>query len=320
MANGCLKRLLSDNSTTWPINLKENRTLTLHRRKIGLKSYSEYSTALNQWREQFHRYKTLKATSKILKAADYGKVKLLNHMNAEYYGEIFLGSPPQRFLVVIDTGSSDLWVPSKQCSFFNLACWIHNKYDHTKSSTYHDVGKEMRISYVTGSMVGRIGEEEVRIGGMLLKNQTFAEAIEEPGMTFVFSEFDGVMGLGFSELAEYGSPVHYNMYHQKLISDFVFSIYLNRDEKDSFGGEILFGGTDETKYNKTTLRYVNLTETTFWQFKLDGMKVGDLKIDLDDVLAIADTGASLIIGETEVINKFYTTIGASVDGADAYVS
>lgn len=50
------------------------------------------------------------------------------------------------------------------------------------------------------------------------------------------------------------------------------------------------------------------------------MKVGDLKIDLDDVLAIADTGASLIIGETEVINKFYTTIGASVDGADAYVS
>lgn len=64
--------------------------LTLHRRKIGLKSYSEYSTALNQWREQFHRYKTLKATSKILKAADYGKVKLLNHMNVSWWSRFRL--------------------------------------------------------------------------------------------------------------------------------------------------------------------------------------------------------------------------------------
>uniref|UniRef100_A0A224XSE1 Putative aspartyl protease n=1 Tax=Panstrongylus lignarius TaxID=156445 RepID=A0A224XSE1_9HEMI len=293
--------------------------LTLHRRNRGLRSQSEFSKALNQWRQQLRKFKTLKVNSKLLKAKDYGKVKLFNNMNIEYYGEIFLGNPPQKFLVVIDTGSADLWIPSKHCSFFNLACWIHNKYDHYRSSTYHDTGKVVRISYVTGSMVGKKGQDELRIGGMIVKNQSFAEATDEPGMTFVFSEFDGVMGLGFPDLAEFGLPVHVNMYQQQLLSEFIFSVYLNREENDSFGGEILFGGTDETKYNKSTLRYVDLTEKTYWQFQLDGLKVGDEQIDLDNTQAIADTGASLIIGEAEIVNKLYHIIGADVQGEEAYI-
>ncbi|KAG6327815.1 hypothetical protein ID866_11274, partial [Astraeus odoratus] len=166
-------------------------------------------------------------------------VPLMNFMNTQYYTEISLGTPPQTFKVILDTGASNLWVPSTRCT--SIACFLHKKYDSKASSTYMANGSEFAIQYDSGPMEGFVSQDILSIGDLTIVHQDFAEATREPGLAFAFGRFDGILGLAYDTISvNHIVPPFYNMINQGLIDEPVFSFRIGPSEDDA--GEAIFGG------------------------------------------------------------------------------
>ncbi|KAL9452128.1 hypothetical protein AB3S75_008010 [Citrus x aurantiifolia] len=239
-------------------------------------------------------------------------VALKNYMDAQYYGEIGIGTPPQKFTVIFDTGSSNLWVPSTKC-YFSVACYFHSKYKSSQSSTYKKNGESASIQYGTGAIAGFFSYDSVKVGDLVVKDQEFIEATREPGVTFMVAKFDGILGLGFQEISVGNAvPVWYNMVKQGLIQDPVFSFWLNRNQQEDEGGEIVFGGVDPSHY-KGKHTYVPVTQKGYWQFNMGDVLIGGKPTGYcaGGCSAIADSGTSLLAGPTTVITMINHAIGAS---------
>lgn len=238
-------------------------------------------------------------------------VPLSNYMDAQYYGQINIGTPAQAFAVLFDTGSSNLWVPSSSCSA--IACLFHNKYDSSKSSTYKKNGKAWNITYGSGSASGILSRDTVEVGSLAAVGTTFGEATDLPGITFLLSKFDGILGMGFKSLAVDGvTPVFDQLVALGLV-DPIFSFYLNRDPSATAGGELVLGGTDPNHYTGD-ITYAPLTKETYWEFKqdallVDGKPLGSLCKGGCQV--IADTGTSLIALPTAEAQQLNERLGAT---------
>ncbi|XP_010432806.1 PREDICTED: aspartic proteinase A3 isoform X2 [Camelina sativa] len=246
-----------------------------------------------------------------LNDANADMVPLKNYLDAQYYGDITIGTPPQKFTVIFDTGSSNLWIPSTKC-YLSVACYFHSKYKASQSSTYRKNGKPASIRYGTGAIAGYFSYDDVKVGDLVVKEQEFIEATSEPGITFLLAKFDGILGLGFKEIAVGNStPVWYNMVEKGLVKEPIFSFWLNRNPKDPEGGEIVFGGLDP-KHFKGEHTYVPVTHKGYWQFDMGDLQIAGKPTGYcaKGCSAIADSGTSLLTGPSTVITMINHAIGA----------
>lgn len=60
------------------------------------------------------------------------RIPLENFDQMQFFGAVSVGSPPQPFQVIFDTGSSDVWLPSASCA----VCAGARRYEAAASASY----------------------------------------------------------------------------------------------------------------------------------------------------------------------------------------
>uniref|UniRef100_A0A8C9FSH7 Peptidase A1 domain-containing protein n=1 Tax=Pavo cristatus TaxID=9049 RepID=A0A8C9FSH7_PAVCR len=214
-----------------------------------------------------------------------------------YVGTISIGTPPQQFSVIFDTGSANLWVPSVYCS--SPACANHQRFDPARSSTYRSTATSVAAWYGTGSMVGVLAYDTVTVSIQGVQNQMVGLSQWEPGSFLVHVPFDGFLGLAFPRIAASGAtPLFDSMMSQGLVAQDLFSIYLTPHERN--GSFVLFGGIDSSCFTGN-LSWIPLTR---WDVAWVGALVSRRT-------AILDSGTSMLAGPGHGVRRIHYRMGAT---------
>lgn len=216
---------------------------------------------------------------------DFGQVQLTDATDTYYYGIVSVGLPEQNFTVTFDTGSANMWIPGARCT--SKACLQHNRYDHDLSSTYQPINGKFAIQYGTGEVRGFTSKDTVKVGGITIKDQPFAETTSEDEVfELPDTEFDGLFGMAFKSLSAGGLvPPMVKMIEEKLIDEPLFSFALSQGHRTF--GELLLGGYNEMHY-RGELRWMRVIRPKYWQVTMEGVWYGDGKYNLLEMSRDAD--------------------------------
>mmetsp|Transcript_20192 Transcript_20192/g.23275 ORF Transcript_20192/g.23275 Transcript_20192/m.23275 type:complete len:414 (+) Transcript_20192:34-1275(+) len=245
-----------------------------------------------------------------------------------YVGHVSIGTPAQTFTVVMDTGSSNLWVPDSTCTDFTASpsCQIQHRYLNTSSSTFVNScpvsSCELMLPYGSGTVYGTLSQDLVTVGGLKLPNTTFGRVTSEPGPLSEWGApvFDGILGLAYPIIAmpmlSFLPGPFDEMMSRNLVPQPLFSVYLSSNTNDSTSF-VAFGEVPTTHYEGSLVTVPQNSmqpELGYWAVSVDAIKVGEtVQPGTSGIIGVLDTGTSLIAGPPAVINPIIAQINASED-------
>jgi len=234
----------------------------------------------------------------------------------EYLGNITIGSRnSQTFVVVLDTGSANLWVPDLTCA---ASCNGKRKFDSAPSTTYTRNGQAWSITYGTGSARGFLGVDTVRFGSagtpqLVVPTTTFGQATSIAAF-FAQDPIDGILGLAFQSLAvDNVVPPLINAINQGLLDAPIFTVWLQHkgSAENVRGGIFTYGGLDPAHCG-AVIAYQPLSSATYFQFRMTTIAVGTFTSSTGWEV-ISDTGTSFIGGIPATVRSLATAVGATFD-------
>ncbi|KAL1406910.1 hypothetical protein Q8F55_006322 [Vanrija albida] len=254
---------------------------------------------------------------------------LSNRANSRYSVMMAFGTPPQDFLIDVDTGSSELWVYDNACT--PTQCGAHSSgFDASKSSTYKDAGVTGEIQYVSSYCRGPAGFDTIGITNgrtgseratTLVQQQPFFRCNDS---TTTQSEHEAPGNLGLAWYTIRGqTPLWLNLVDGW--QDKRFSMYFARQNDSAFsppeyrssnGGVLTLGGIN-TELFVGDIDYIPMSNRTyrnnapfFWEIPVDGAEYGGQTFAARSV-AIVDTGNPF----TSVPSSVFQAVYANLPGA-----
>ncbi|KAF1314893.1 Cathepsin-like aspartic protease a1, partial [Globisporangium splendens] len=248
-------------------------------------------------------------------AKDLVRIELENYDQMQFYGTLHVGTPPQPFRVIFDTGSSDIWVPSESCR----ACSGIRRYHSHRSRSYAMAGERFDVHYGSGRVVGDVMHETIHLGqGLEIPHVRVGNA-DSQGAEIQRFQTEGIVGLGLDSLARVTKPSLFHLLSQSPDYDLpmVFSLYINPLPSHDPPSQLIFGGVDDTLAgeNATWFHFPVIQDRFmssygFWSLHLQDAFIGNRRLAstppstrpqqrgrlhrANDV-AIVDSGTSLIL-------------------------
>jgi hypothetical protein len=241
----------------------------------------------------------------------------------QYYGEVTVGTPPQKFKVIFDSGSGHLLIPSRKCE--DPACEGHSRYNATNSTTGMQIGWSdeptkavepdsddrdvSTIFFASGSAAGEFARDRVCVSEERCGVMDFVQLTEESDDPFKDAEWDGVMGLGL----KISDANEFNVLHNLVggLSEPVLAIYLTNNDDSALS----FGHIDHDLY-EGELKYQEISDEGYWQVKMDDFAIGGKASGIcgkDGCQAVVDTGSSMLMAPPPMVSALEKALDVKED-------
>ncbi len=195
---------------------------------------------------------------------------------------------------IFDTGSSWLWVPTKDCKD---KCHDAAKlFDYSKSLSYEQTSVTPQpIKYGGGSVWGNLAQDQVCLVkgdiDQCLTDHQFLSVFLTSDLSGL--QADGILGLAPSSQGTGALMFVEKLYNEGVINRKMFSFSLGGTNEPS---KIIFGGYDlQYAQDNQTITWNNLVNDNYWTVRLVDAKLGDNQFKLKTNKAIIDTGTSYIL-------------------------
>lgn len=240
-----------------------------------------------------------------------------------YFGRLAVGTPPQEFLVVFDTGSGNLILPGSECE--DTACKSHSRFDFHQSSSAKLVNcdgseiaegeeaDELIITFGTGRISGHCVKDQICVGEACVTG-SFMQSAQESEHPFANFDFDGVLGLARDSLAQGNEFSIMNRLHTSgKLRRPIFSVFLSDNEDET--SEITFGDIKQDHVGSDLFWVPAGGESGYWEVKLDEIYLGPDSLHLcnGNCRVAVDTGTSQLAGPSNVIDALRNKLGVEWD-------